>query len=251
MVWSPKGSTDAPFHREMRKATREIHDVSDALVNGKLALALSDNSVWADGILVFYEIFRYLEEAMERLRDKPLGQLRIEGMERTEAFEADLRYYLGENWTACYEPRECVTDYLNHLRKVEESDPDLLIAYVYHLYMGLLSGGQIFRKKRQLMKHLPVMAGGGRQIRTDAVTDFGGRSIYQMKKDLVAALNSVASQLDEEKRKQLLDESRTVFELNNTLVRSVQGVTQVILRNLLFVLAFLFMLYMLYKLFMF
>lgn len=83
------------------------------------------------------------------------------------------------------------------------------------------------------------------------MTDFGGRSIYQMKKELVAALNSVASQLSEEKRKLILQESRTVFELNNTLVRSVKGVTQVILRNLAFALAFIFMLYMLFKLFMF
>lgn len=85
----------------------------------------------------------------------------------------------------------------------------------------------------------------------DAVSDFGGRSIYQMKKDLVAALNSVVAQFSEEKKKLILEESRKVFELNNTLVRSVKGVTQVILRNLAFFLAFIFMLYMLFKLFMF
>ncbi|XP_034247726.1 heme oxygenase isoform X2 [Thrips palmi] len=252
MVWSPKGSADAPFNREMRKATRDIHAVSDALVNGKLALALSDNSVWADGLLVFYEIFRYLEEAMDRLRDKPLGELRIEGMERTQAFEADLKYYLGEDWASSYTPRASVASYLHHLMELEENDPDLLIAYVYHLYMGLLSGGQILRKKRQLLNRFPVLA-GNKKTRSggDAVSDFGGRSIYQMKKDLVAALNSVVAQFSEEKKKSILEESRTVFELNNTLVRSVKGVTQVILRNLAFFLAFIFMLYMLFKLFMF
>ncbi|XP_026274489.1 uncharacterized protein LOC113203811 isoform X2 [Frankliniella occidentalis] len=251
-MWSPKGSADAPFNREMRKATRDIHAVSDALVNGKLALALSDNIVWADGLLVFYEIFRYLEEAMQRYRNQPLGQLRIEGMERTEAFEADLRYYLGEDWTATYTPRESVANYLQHMMEVEENDPDLLIAYVYHLYMGLLSGGQILRKKRQLLNRFPML-GVSRKTRPggDAVTDFGGRSIYQMKKDLVAALNSVAAELDDDKKKLILEESRTVFELNNTLVRSVKGVGQVILRNVAFFLAFIFMLYMLCKMFMF
>ncbi|KAJ1522380.1 hypothetical protein ONE63_002669 [Megalurothrips usitatus] len=251
MVWSPKGSADAPFNREMRKATRDVHAVSDALVNGKLALALSDNSVWADGLLVFYEIFRYLEEAMLRLRNKPLGQMWIEGMERTEAFEADLRYYLGENWTTSYTPRESVASYLQHLMEVEEQDPDLLIAYVYHLYMGLLSGGQILRKKKQLLNRFPVLSGNRKTRGGDAVTDFSGRSIYQMKKELIAALNSVVTQFDSDKKKAILEESRTVFELNNTLVKSVKGVTQVILRNLAFVLAFVFMLYMLIKMFMF
>lgn len=108
---------------------------------------------------MFYEVFRYLEEALDRLRDKPVGQLRIEGMERTEAFQLDLRYYLGENWTASYTPRESVANYLQHLMDVEDSDPDLLIAYVYHLYMGLLSGGQILRKKRQLLNRFPMLAG--------------------------------------------------------------------------------------------
>jgi hypothetical protein len=32
-------------------------------------------------------------------------------------------------------------------RKIEEDNPYLLIAYVYHLYMGLFSGGQILGAK--------------------------------------------------------------------------------------------------------
>ena len=32
-------------------------------------------------------------------------------------------------------------------RKVEDENPYLLIAYIYHLYMGLFSGGQVLRAK--------------------------------------------------------------------------------------------------------
>ena len=32
-------------------------------------------------------------------------------------------------------------------RKVEDKNPYLLIAYIYHLYMGLFSGGQVLRAK--------------------------------------------------------------------------------------------------------
>ncbi|KAJ9600796.1 hypothetical protein L9F63_001008 [Diploptera punctata] len=135
------------FTKQMRKATRDIHAVSDALVNAKLAFALSDNDVWAEGLLVFYEIFRFLDEAMEHLKDTHVGQLCIDGMQRTEAFQKDLNYYLGADWTKDYKPRESVAKYLIHLKNLEKSDPDLLMAYIYHLYMGLLSGGQILRKK--------------------------------------------------------------------------------------------------------
>ena len=68
------------FTKQMRKATREIHDISDALVNAKLGIgnivllfdsvnlnlyenfspAMSDNSIWAEGLLCFYEIFKIL-----------------------------------------------------------------------------------------------------------------------------------------------------------------------------------------------
>lgn len=66
----------------------------------------------------------------------------------------DLAYYLGANWKEGYAPRESVQQYLKHLQKLEEENPYLLLAYVYHLYMGLLSGGQILRRKRTLLQKL-------------------------------------------------------------------------------------------------
>lgn len=64
-----------------------------------------DDAVWADGLLVFYEVFRYLEGAMLRLNNTKVGQLRIEGLQRTEAFERDLDFYLGKGWMKNYTPR--------------------------------------------------------------------------------------------------------------------------------------------------
>jgi hypothetical protein len=64
-----------------------------------------DDKVWADGLLVFYEIFRYLEGAMLRLKNTKVGQLRIVGLHRTLAFEKDLDFYLGKGWMKNYTPR--------------------------------------------------------------------------------------------------------------------------------------------------
>ena len=38
------------YSQQMRAATRNIHNVSDALVNAKLGVTMSDDSVWAEGI---------------------------------------------------------------------------------------------------------------------------------------------------------------------------------------------------------
>ncbi|XP_071450199.1 heme oxygenase 1 [Hetaerina americana] len=224
-------STDIPFTKQMRKATREIHDVSDALVNAKLAVALSNNSVWAEGLLIFYEIFRYLEEAMDRLKDTPVGELKFDGIRRTEGFKEDLDYYLGENWALSYTPRESVMKYLMHLRDLEASDPEMLMAYIYHLYMGLLSGGQILRRKRQIVdKYLPSFSSNNR---SDKVTEFGEASISQLKKQMTTAMNNIAESLTPEKREKLIEESKMVFILNNEIVRTVRGTHWVILTKLI------------------
>ena len=47
------------FTRRLRDATKSIHDVSDHMVNLKLGVAMSDDRVWAEGLLVFYEVHRW------------------------------------------------------------------------------------------------------------------------------------------------------------------------------------------------
>ena len=58
---------------------------------------------WISGLLVFYEIFKFLEEALERHKDSLIGDLLIPGMARTAAFEVVNRFspsvILTVNWT--------------------------------------------------------------------------------------------------------------------------------------------------------
>ena len=62
------------FSIRLRKATKNIHDVSDALVNAKLGVTINDDSVWAEGLLVFYEVFKFLEEALRSHSDSLIGE---------------------------------------------------------------------------------------------------------------------------------------------------------------------------------
>lgn len=68
-------------------------------------LGAFNDAVWADGLLVFYEIFRYLDGAMIRLRNTKIGLLPFSELQRTEAFERDLDHYLGKEWRKNYAPR--------------------------------------------------------------------------------------------------------------------------------------------------
>uniref|UniRef100_A0A182I8B1 Heme oxygenase n=1 Tax=Anopheles arabiensis TaxID=7173 RepID=A0A182I8B1_ANOAR len=209
---------NVPFSKQMRIATREIHNVSDALVNAKLAFALYDSRVWAEGLLIFYDVFKHLEQRV------PHDFLPPE-LYRTAQFEQDLRYYLGERWLERHTPKPEVRAYLKHLQELEQENANLLLAYVYHLYMGLLSGGQILQKRRSIGRRInPFRRADAEPAPDAAVTTFEDHSIYELKQRLRKIVDDFGARLDEETRQRMLDESRKVFELNNTIIRTVEGV---------------------------
>lgn len=175
--------------------------------------------MWADGLLVFYEIFRFLEQNVPE-------ELLPREYQRTQAFEADLDYYLGENWRQNYEIRDSVKMYLKHLTDVKNRSPILLLAYVYHLYMGLLSGGQILQKKRRLN---PL--GSSSDGRGEAVTSFPDKTISELKTTMRTMIDTLAADFDESTKILLIAESKMVFHLNNELVKTVKGVNRANLRK--------------------
>lgn len=126
------------------------------------------------------------------------------------------------------------------LKKIEDTDPLLLMAYIYHLYMGLLSGGIILRKKRQLVKKLNPFHSKSDSV-GDNITDFGEYNIYELKKELRSRMNGIAETLDEDTKNKLLNESKTVYTLNNEIIKSVEGAGNIVLKKLgYFILLFIF-----------
>ena len=100
-----------------------------------------------------------------------MSDLDIEGLRRSHALEKDLDHFFGPSWRTKENP-EAVNKYIEHLQKIaDEDEPLLLIAYIYHLYMGLLSGGQILAKKRQ------IFGGDSEKAPGTAVTTFEGMYI--------------------------------------------------------------------------
>lgn len=205
---------------------------NDRGINRFIVLAMGDDSVWAEGLLCFYEIFKYLENALDRLGHTLLGELDIEGMRRTKAFEEDLCHYYGKEWLdTAYEPNAAVRHYLSYLATLEQENPLMLSAYVYHLYMGLFSGGQILRKKRELQARLTLGSSDAFQSKKgEAVTDFGDIPIHRLKKQMSEKMEVIAEQVGEQDRWKLIEESKEVFRLNNKMIRTI-NTNQVVVRK--------------------
>ncbi|XP_032521752.2 heme oxygenase 1 isoform X1 [Danaus plexippus] len=222
-------SKEEPFTTRMRYETRKIHSVSDALVNAKFALSLKDPSVWGGGLFVFYHIFAYLEDAKDKLNVPELKKIFVDPvMERKNEFEVDLAEYLGEDWSLLPKSPE-LENYLQHLKNLERDKPILLLAYIYHLYLGMLSGGQILAKKRNLFGEADQEKPRKYQ---DRVTCFGNVDIGELKKKMKQAMNEIAENMSEDEKLEFIEESNHVFIMNNLVVNSIQGQSQIINRIL-------------------
>lgn len=191
---------------------------------------------------MFYEIFKFLEDNV------PVSILPPE-YHRTENFERDLNYYKGADWKRCYKIREEVAKYLSHLNRIKETNSLLLIPYVYHLYMGLLSGGQILAKKRQLKKKFTGGSGDNDSTEDDgnALLSFPNQSMHHLKNNLKAIIDEYTKDFDANLRREMIEESQKVFELNNEIIGSVEGVGAQNLKLLGYVLLTLFSIYVFIK----
>jgi len=205
---------------------------------------MSDNRVWAEGLLIFYDIFRFLEGALDRLQSKlevfnRMSKV-IKGIQRTKAFEEDLKYHYGDNFLVTYEIRPSVGTYLRHLQVLEEREPLRLLSYIYHLYLGLLSGGQVLTRKRDLQRKLLTVGGlientiPDSRKKMDAVTRFeDGRSIPEIKKEIKFTMNDIAADLSTDERNSLLEEGTLVFRYNLEIIQSIKGTGRIAIFTLL------------------
>ncbi|KAH8308446.1 hypothetical protein KR059_012761 [Drosophila kikkawai] len=254
---------DMAFTKELRKATKDVHNLTDAVVNAKFAFALSDDEVWYDGLLAFYELYKFFETHLpERLLPKEFY--------RTEAFERDFAYFYGAKWKESYEIRPAVQKYLEHLEKVAAQNELLLFAYAYQMYMALMSGGQMLQKKRMIARKLWIFSKGDDQElqrqaekeaelatarAADAALDqedlqarpmpaqvticprgceatYFPEKIPVLKAKLRRVFNDHYGAFDDELRAAFIEESRNVFRFNIEVVRTIKGVNRANLRKL-------------------
>ncbi len=119
------------FCSYLREKTKQIHDDSDRLINIKLAATLTDKTLWAEAIADFYFVFQTLESSINAQKDHPnVGPLYFDELQRTTAFQKDLKFYIGPKWEAEIKPSAAARRYCDRILQVTEEDPALLIACV-------------------------------------------------------------------------------------------------------------------------
>lgn len=125
-------SPAATLTDEMRRASKDIHDTSDRLVNMKLGLVLTSSGLYGEALALFYPIFAKIEDIIELHKGhEQIGKIYplLELMRRAPGFRKDMEYYLtsdrrteldqmvqsGEN--------SVMEDFLQHLDRISKEDP--------------------------------------------------------------------------------------------------------------------------------
>ena len=106
------------------------------------------------------------------------------------ALEEDLAYYFGSGWrnhqdvVAC---SACTQEYVDRIREVGASSPNLLVAHAYTRYLGDLSGGQVLMRVAKKAMQLPADGRGTAFYRFPAMK----QSARQFKKQYRLLLDGI------------------------------------------------------------
>jgi len=217
----PTGN-DSSLTERMRKATRKAHNISNALINSKLLVALTDRKLYGEAISLFWPVLEKIEARLQHNADHPdIAPLSttLSRMQRAQRFKEDLQYFLGPGWEANYKTTEPVQRYLAHLDAVEKEDPALLLVYSFHMHMAICAGGAIIRRMARKAMDLPKGCG-------TAIFDFqlpDDEYLNTLKSDYRAGINTLGEKRGEEFQGRVLEESGMLFKLNNTVVGDFQA----------------------------
>ena len=95
--------------------------------------------------------------------------------------------------------------WISTVRKLRDEDPRLIAAYIYHMYLGLYSGGKILRHKFKLP---------GQTLDLDERSNNIKSSLKTAMKNLVLSDAALAQKL--------IEHSENLFKLNNLIIKECE-----------------------------
>ncbi|MDJ0697996.1 heme oxygenase (biliverdin-producing) [Mastigocoleus sp. MO_188.B34] len=203
---------------ELRKKTQKAHTAAEnvgfmkCFVNGVV-----DRDCFAKFLGNLYFVYGELEAAVQKHQNHPIvSKIYFPELNRKANLEKDLEFYYGKNWRQKITPSPTTKSYVNHIRKLSASSPELLIGHTYTRYMGDLSGGQMLQKVAQS---------------TLKLEGYQGTSFYHFEQipDKKAFKNKYrealdALPIDDTTRDKIVTEANYAFSLNMQIIQELEAI---------------------------
>jgi heme oxygenase len=202
---------------KLREGTKKAHTMAENVGFVKCFLkGVVEKTSYRKLVSNLYFVYSAMEEEMDRHSTHPiLSKIYFPQLNRKKSLEQDLYFYYGSNWREQVAPSQAAKNYVQHIREVSATQPELLIAHSYTRYLGDLSGGQILKKIAQRAMNLAEGQG----------TDFYEFQDIPDEKAFKAHYRQTLDELpiDDATAERIVDEANATFGMNMKLFQELEG----------------------------
>lgn len=202
---------------KLREGTKKAHTMAENVGFVKCFLkGVVEKTSYRKLVSNLYFVYSAMEEEMERHRSHPiLSKIYFQQLNRKKSLEQDLSFYYGSNWREQVAPSPAAKDYVQQIRNISASQPELLVAHSYTRYIGDLSGGQILKKIAQRAMNLADGQGTAFYEFPEIPDEKAFKTTYRQ------ALDELP--IDEATADRIVDEANATFGMNMKLFNELEG----------------------------
>jgi heme oxygenase len=202
---------------KLREGTKKAHTMAENVGFVKCFLkGVVEKTSYRKLVSNLYFVYSAMEEEMDRHSTHPIvSKIYFSQLNRKKSLEQDLYFYYGSNWREQIAPSKAAQDYVQRIREVSATQPELLVAHSYTRYLGDLSGGQILKKIAQRGMNLAEGQGTAFYEFQEIPDEKAFKANYRN------ALDELA--VDEATADRIVDEANATFGMNMKLFQELEG----------------------------
>jgi len=202
---------------KLREGTKKSHSMAENVGFVKCFLkGVVEKNSYRKLVGNFYFVYSAMEEEMELHQNHPIvSKIYFSELNRRRSLEQDLSFYYGSNWREQLVLSPAGEAYVQRIREISASAPELLIAHSYTRYIGDLSGGQILKGIAQRGMNLSDGEGIAFYEFKDIADEKQFKATYRQ------ALDELA--IDDATADRIVDEANAAFGMNMKLFQELEG----------------------------
>ncbi len=202
---------------QLREGTKKAHTMAENVGFVRCFLrGVVEKKSYRKLVGNFYFIYSAMEEELEKHKNHPIvSKIYFPKLNRKASLEEDLAFYYGSNWRDQIVLSKGGQKYVDRIREISATRPELLVGHSYTRYLGDLSGGQILKNISQRAMNLSG---------SDGVAFYEFPSIEDEKafKDQYRASLGEAP-VDEATADAIVEEANDAFGINMELFQELEG----------------------------
>lgn len=202
---------------KLREGTKKAHTMAEnvGFVRCFLRGVVEKNS-YRKLVANFYFVYTAMEEELERHKDHPVvSKIYFPELHRKHTLEQDLAYYYGAGWRDQVTASAAGQKYVDRIREIANTEPELLVGHSYTRYLGDLSGGQVLKGIAQRAMNL-VDGEGTAFYEFETIADEKAfKTTYRQSLDEI--------DLDEAAADRIVEEANDAFGLNMAMFQELEG----------------------------